>query len=464
MTEDHAPPDDTSSTAAEAPPGPASRAHRWIVPGLLGLGTVLAVVSIFAVWANRQLLNADNWSDTSSALLAEPAVQSQLSAFLVDQLYANVDVAAEVRNAVPPRMAPLAGPAANGLRTLAERTTTGALSRPRIQEAWRVANKTTAEQLIRVIKGESQVARISGNAVVLDLRPIVLELAARLGLPNALVAKMPPTAGTIRVMSSDQLSSLQDAASLLGSLATILPIVALLCFGLAVLLASDRRRHTLLWAGVDLIAAGVVVLVLRRLAGHHVVNSLAATESVKPAAEAVWSTGTRMLRDVAQATIIAAIPLVLAALIAGPSRLATSLRRAAAPWLRDRPAVLYGAEVVLVGIIVAWGPIPATRKLLPLLVMIGLLVFGVEVLRRQVAQEFPEVTAADARAAIAARARLARAAFGKPAPASLSPEADAVAPRTPDNLDRLERLVELHDRGVLTDGEFNAQKAALLSP
>jgi hypothetical protein len=438
-------------------PSASGRGRRWTVRALLVLGTLLAVVSIFAVWANRQLLNADNWTDTSSALLAEPAVQSQLAGYVVDQVYANVDVSGELRSALPPRPKPLAGPAANGLRDLAERTTTKALGRPRIQEAWRTANHATATQLIATIKGDAKVTRISGNAVILDLRPIVIEIAARLGLPNSLVAKVPASAGKVRVMSSDQLSTFQNGARGLGSLATILPILALSCLGLAVLLARDRRRLTLLWAGTDLAIAGGAALVARSLIGDHVVSALATTDAVKPAAEAVWSIGTRMLVDVAQATIVGAIPLVLAALLAGPSRPAVALRRAAAPWLRDRPAAVYATEAILVLLVVASGPIPATRKVLPVLVMIGLLVLGVEVLRRQVAREFPDATAGATRAAISASARSAREALttrGRPAPRPAAGQ---------DRFARLERLADLHARGALTDGVFDSEKAALLS-
>ena len=43
---------------------PAGR--RWAVRGLLIVATLVTVVAIFAVWANRQVLDADNWADTST--------------------------------------------------------------------------------------------------------------------------------------------------------------------------------------------------------------------------------------------------------------------------------------------------------------------------------------------------------------------------------------------------------------
>jgi hypothetical protein len=383
----------------------SSRTRRWGVRALLTLGTVLAVLSVLAVWANRQLLNADNWTRTSSALLEDPAVQKQVSGFAVDQVYANVDVASQIRGALPPRLAGLAGPVAGGLRNVAQTTVDRALDRPLVQNAWQVANHLTAQQLIRVVKGDSKLITTNGNAVILDLRPLVLGLATRLGLPDSLTSRMPESAAKVQVMRSDQLSTLQSAASALGALAIVLPVLALGSLGLAVLLDRDRRRITLLWTGVDLAIAGVAALILRNVIGNHVVGILATTEAVRPAAESTWSIGTQMLVDVAEATIMGAVPLVLAALVAGPSKAAVAIRRAAAPWLRDRPGLVYVCEGLLLLLLVAWGPVPATRKPLPILVMAALLVFGVEVLRRQVAREFPDATAAETRERIVVQAR-----------------------------------------------------------
>ena len=408
-----------TATADRPPPAPATTApgrssagRRWGVRALLCLGTLLAFFSVFAVWANRQLLNADNWTTTSSQLLANPAIRTQVAGFAVDQLYANVDVSGQIRAALPPRLEPLAAPAASGLRDLAERVTTRALARPDVQRLWEVANHVTATQFIQVVKGESRLVTQNGNAVILDLRPVILELAARLGLPPAIASRLPAQAAQVRVMRADQLSTLQDAASALGALATILPVLAFVCLGLAVLVARDRRRVVLLWAGIDLAVAGVAVLVAHNVIGTHIVNVLATTAAVRPAAQATWSIGTWMLVDVAQATIVGAVPLVAAALLAGPSRPAVALRRWASPWLRDRPGLSYAAAAILLLLVVWWGPVPATRKPLPVLVMAALLAIGVEVLRRQVAREFPDVTTQDLRNAIVVRARGAKAAFG----------------------------------------------------
>jgi hypothetical protein len=53
---------------------------------LIGIGSLLAIVAILALWANRQLLDTDNWTETSSELLENEDIRDQISVFLVDQL------------------------------------------------------------------------------------------------------------------------------------------------------------------------------------------------------------------------------------------------------------------------------------------------------------------------------------------------------------------------------------------
>src|SRR3954468_12507382 len=96
--------------------------RRTVARVLVVLASILAFGGILAIWANRQVLNTDNWTETSTELLQRPVIRNQLAAYLVDQLYANVDVEGELRSAFPPRLQPLAGPAAGALRDLANRT------------------------------------------------------------------------------------------------------------------------------------------------------------------------------------------------------------------------------------------------------------------------------------------------------------------------------------------------------
>src|SRR5687768_2020957 len=123
------------------------RRRGW-ARALVVVASVLAFAAILAVWANRQVLNTDNWTNTSTELLENRAIRDQIGVFIVDQLYANVDVSAELSAALPERLQPLAGPAAGGLRQLAEQASKEALSRPRAQQAWADANRNAQLALL----------------------------------------------------------------------------------------------------------------------------------------------------------------------------------------------------------------------------------------------------------------------------------------------------------------------------
>jgi hypothetical protein len=99
---------------------------------LIVVATLVAFLAIFALWANRQLLDTDNWTDTSTQLLEDDDVKEQLSIFLVGELYANVDVTGRVQAVLPPRAAPLAGTVAGQLKGAFEEGTERLLARPRV--------------------------------------------------------------------------------------------------------------------------------------------------------------------------------------------------------------------------------------------------------------------------------------------------------------------------------------------
>jgi hypothetical protein len=380
-----------SAPPPSAPSGHAIHPHRWLVRSLIGVATVLGIVAIFAVWANRQLLDTGYWTTTNAKLIESPPIREAVSGYLTEQLYANVDVAGELGKELPSELKPLAAPAAGALKDVVQKGINLLLERPRVQELWREANQVTHAQFVRLIENKGSVIKLpGGGAVVLDLRPMLGEVAEKVGAPASLVNKIPPKVAQLRIVTSKQLSTMQNAVNLLRSLALILPLLAILMFALAVYLARGRRRQTLIEVGAAFVTAGLAVVVVRGIAGSKVVDSLATTEAVRPAAQAAWSIGTSVLANVAWSTVFIGVVVVLAAMLAGPTRIATWLRRLMAPYMRDRPDVTFGALGLLLLLLFAWGPIVATKSLTGILIIVVLAVFGTEMLRRQTGLEFPD--------------------------------------------------------------------------
>lgn len=462
--------DKTPTEDTQAPPAAHRSSHRVAAIVLVVLGTLSAFLAVFAVWINRQVMNTDNWTDTSSQMLEDSAIRTSVSNYLVDQLYANVDVTGEIRSALPPRAQPLAPAAAGALRNAAENVTNELLQRPRVQGLWEDANRTAHQAFLKVVQGGGPAVSTEGGVVKLDLGAMLQQLQQRTGVGGRVAAKLPPGTAQVTILKSNQLSFAQDVANALRPLAIALVALALVLYGIAIALARDRRRETLRAVGYGFIVAGVLALLVRSFAGDAVVNSLAKTEAARPAVESVWRIGTSLLVQAATATIGYGVVIVLAAWLAGPTRAAVASRRGLAPFLQ-RPGYAWGGAAAIVLIVLAWSPTPATRNVVTALVLIAIFALGVEMLRRQAAREYPSAEMPEIGAALRRMTERVRRApehlrREPAAPAGAAPGANGAPsgePKAaPDPVERLERLADLHDRGALTDEEFADGKQALL--
>jgi hypothetical protein len=367
----------------------ARGAHRIWVRVILGIATLLAIISIFAIWANRQLMNPTNWAKTSTALLQKQTIRTALSAYLIEQLYANVDVQAQLKAGLPAELAPLAGPISGALHNFAEQGAEKALEAPRVQSAWENANRTADEALVAIVKGGGSRVQINGGTVSLNLREIVAKLATRLGLPAGIAEKLPASVANLKIVTSDQLGLARNAAKALHTLALVLTILTFALYILAMYLARGYRRRTLLWVGGSLVFAGLIVLLGRKIGQGQLISAITTDASIEPAANDAYSVATSLLVQVAGASIVIGIPVMLSAWFAGPAHWAVSARRWLAPHFRDRPGLPYWITLALLALVFIWGPIPATRNPWEMLLFTILALLGAHVLRGQMAEEFP---------------------------------------------------------------------------
>ena len=387
--------------------------------------------------------------DTSEKLLQNGEVKTQLSNYLADELFANVDVQAELEKTFPPRLAPLAGPAAGGLHQLAPQVAERALETSRAESAWSTANRTAHETLLKILNDEGSAVSTSGGEVTLDLKTLLSESSGQLGVAGKLAEKVPDDAAQLKILKSDQLSMAQDIAKLVRKLPIVLTLLAFLLYGLAIYLAGPRRRRALRSVGFGFLVAGVLALLLRGVGGNAVVDALAGNEAVRPAVEAVWDIATGLLVTVAVSAITFGILLVIAAWLAGPTRIASSLRQEAAPYLRERRGTTYAVVAFVFLLLILWAPVVAFHKPIGLILLALLMVLGTEALRRQTAVEFPNATFGG----LGERMRSSvpsRTAAEPPAPAGES------------KVDQIERLSALKASGALSEEEFEAAKGEVL--
>jgi hypothetical protein len=367
------------------------RTRRNGARALVVLASLAAFLAIFALWLDRQLLDTDNWTESSSQMLAAPAVRDQTAAYLTDQLYEHVDVEGEIRDALPPQAQALAGPAAGFLRDRVERRAREALARDDVQRLWEDANRAAHQALLRLLDGGGEALSTEDGRVVLDLQALLLEVEERSGIGGRAAAALPEDAAELTILESDQLAAAQDGAKIIDGLPIVLVGLSLALFAGALLLAPGRRRETLRGYGIGLVAGGAGAVVLAGWFGNALVDSVSKTASTEPTVRAVWDVYDTFLLQAATATVGYGAVMVLCAWLAGPTSWAVDTRRFAAPYLR-RPVIAYGAlaAVVLV-VVVWWEPTPATRNPATAVLLVALLALGLEALRRRTAHEFPPV-------------------------------------------------------------------------
>jgi hypothetical protein len=450
-----------------------SRGRRRTVRVLVVLGSLLAFLSVFAIWTERQALNTDDWVDTSGRLIENQTVREAVGTFLVDQLYENVDVEQKLSERLPGDTKDLAGPISGAVRQFAGDGADQVLQSSTAQELWKSANRTTHEQLLEVLEEKEGTVSTEEGEVSLELGSLVTNLADQVGIGADLAEKLPEDAGEITILRSDQLKTAQDIVIAVKGLALLLSLLTFLCFGLAIYLSREGRWVTVLFCGVGLVAAGFAVIVAREVAGGIVVGQLVEEESVKPAAEATWSIGTSLMTSIATTVIVIGALFGLAGWLASPTGSARSTRRVLAPVLGEHVAYAYAALAIVVGIWFLSAPTQNLRSFLTTLIVAGLAAFGIHELRKQTVEEFPDADLGETFGRTKERVvgAVKDANIGERASKLRLPEkrkSEAEAPSGPASdddarLERLERLATLHEKGILTDEELKAEKARVLA-
>jgi hypothetical protein len=459
-----------------------SRGRRRLVRGLVILGSLLAFLSVFAIWTERQALNTDDWVDTSGRLIHNETIREAVGDYLVDQLYENVDVRKELEEILPGDTKDLAGPAAGGLRQVAGQGAEKALETSTAQELWEEANRTTHEQLLAVLENKKEAIETEGGDVKLNLGSLLTNLAEQVGIGEDLAEKLPPDAAQVEILKSDELKTAQDIAIAIKGLALMLSLLTFVAFAAAIYLARSERWVTVLLSGIGLIAAGFAVVVVRHIAGGIVVDQLVKTESVKPAGEAAWSIGTSLMTSIATTVIIVGILFLVAGWLASPTNGARTTRRYLAPALRLHSAYVYAGLAVLVSFYFLSGPTQGLRAFLTTLIVAAMAAFGIHELRKMTEEEYPDATYDEVfgrtkdKVVTAVKDANIPEKVGEQASKLRLPEmrrsggdgeAEAPTKAMPVSdedarLERLERLGSLRDKGILTDEEFAAEKARLL--
>jgi hypothetical protein len=179
-----------SQRSGDRAPQDPKRRHRKLVWVLIVFASVVLLVSMLANWVQTQVLNSGEFANSTDKILQNKDVQQQLSIFAVDQLYANVDVQAQIEQRLPPPAAPLAAPVTAATRQLANNVAETALASPQVQRLVATAINGAQQRFVSLIEDKGKFVSTQGGDVTLEYGSFVADLATRLGVDPSTISQL----------------------------------------------------------------------------------------------------------------------------------------------------------------------------------------------------------------------------------------------------------------------------------
>jgi hypothetical protein len=321
---------------------PRSSRRRRVLAGLvLVLACLSILVTTMAVWTHQVALNTNRFTTLIGDVVDDPAVTDPISRRISVQVVDALGVQTRLEARLPDAIKPLAGALTAAVTERIDQRLRVALQNPRIQNALVGAMSFTHTQLVRLLRGESDVIGIVDGYLTLDVFPVVdaaLRELQSMGLipagvqipdltapdapevlaqrlESALGVTLPPDFGTIQLMPAERLATARTVVRVFDLVVILLVILSAVLVALALWLARDRRRM-LMYLGLGTLVA----FLLARLAMNAVENAIVggiADGDVAGAMRTVVDTTLQDLRGVTILIVIATIILIIAAYLWG---------------------------------------------------------------------------------------------------------------------------------------------------
>ncbi|MEU1432090.1 hypothetical protein ABZ412_33990 [Nocardia sp. NPDC005746] len=314
--------------AASEPERPRRSAGRWTAAAvLLTLFAVLAIASVLAGFAHRELLDTDRYVRTVTPLSADPALREMLADRATDAIMDSVDVQSVTAQAlaaladsnprVPRAVTGLAPLATRQARGLVRDTAESVLASDQFRTVWIEANRQAHRGLVVVLTGEAPAAvgMDQNGAVSVALGPIIDRVRSELTDRGFTFADQVPAIDRSFVLfRSPELVEARRWVMLLDRVADVLPWITVLVAAGAVWVApAGARRRALTWLGATLALAMALLAVAVGIARSAYLDAVPADVLTPQAAAAVIDAFLIRLDTTVRAMFALAVVIALAA-------------------------------------------------------------------------------------------------------------------------------------------------------
>jgi len=283
--------------------------RRFAVWVLVILALLFSLFSVFSTWIRTTTLDTNTFVNTIAPIVKNEAVAKAVTDIVVKQLFEKYNIKGElkkgltqldtaVRSALPPNapvpdvsLGALADPISGGLESIAKTAAEKILTSEVFYKTWKEALTLAHQTAINIIRGNKNAAITSvGDKVVLNVKPLLDQIQAQLiasGLTFLEKVKVPANIGQIELFTAKQLGAVKSIVKLLDLLYWLLPLLALLCFAGAILLARNRRR-VLIRSGIGLVIVMLIVLIVLKVTHSQLFGQIKVPQNLA-AANVVWN-------------------------------------------------------------------------------------------------------------------------------------------------------------------------------
>lgn len=288
----------------------------------------LAVVSLLAGITTRYL--RDNVIDTNGYLRVvgplpkDPKVADALSTFTTQRVFDAAKAEENIKEALPPRLAPLASPLASGLQARVKDLAHQFVASDNFTTIWISSNRVTHDAIIRVAESEPNEERLK-RVSSLDLGRLSGAVRERFGDKTLLSDEQKDKAATVAVNLHQNVQDLRTTVRVIRGSAHALPYLSVALLLGAIAIAYNRQR-TVLGIGLLLALLAASMVIATKLFVGTALDDIS-EPLYREAAEVVYQAFYSDLHRRIIGLLLLGVALVCWALVTGPYNWARSLRR-----------------------------------------------------------------------------------------------------------------------------------------
>ena len=356
---------------------------RSILAALFWLLACLAIlVGGVTLWAHQTVLTANGWGTIVAGVAADPEVIAATSERVVDRVSESLDISGRVADILPGEMNLLAGAITGAVEQRVAEGLAAVASTQEVQDAFVAVNERAHDAAMKAIRGgDSEVVTSEEGTISINVFPLIggaltaLQDAgivpADVELPDLstyepnpdrvaqleslLGRELPDDIGTITLVESDQLATVQSAVRAFDIITIAVLLAAVLFVALALWL-SARRLRMVVWLALGAVVALLLGRFTTRLVVGEITGALQDGENGTTVIGVADATVDSLLWFTFLLIVVAVVVALVAVLVERRAEVAEVVAEpeSVREWIRSRSRAIAYVGMGLVGFVVLW--------------------------------------------------------------------------------------------------------------